>query len=276
MSRRRGHEHAVHGVERTAGGGRRPAEPFRYSDGWLALKNCDVAKAWRASAAPATQRDSTRLLRAALVCAKSGERNEAKALQALADALRRDDYLFGTDGNITRVRIALALGELDLAAELLRSTSETMLDNWSKLEDPMSVIYVAHAMQGLNDDVARQLQSSDPARAVVHHLLAARAHDLPVLGMPSIATRYRRLALTVAINAKLAEPLIAASSAILARPASELRQSELQGITIAALTLIDLKRNDDAVALVKRLKATGQPDAVRDADQLLLHIEWQR
>jgi len=85
------------------------AEPFRDSDGWLTLKNCDVAKAWRASAAPARQRDSTRLLRAALVCAKSGEREEAKALQALADAFPRDDYLFGTDGNIMRVYIALAV-----------------------------------------------------------------------------------------------------------------------------------------------------------------------
>jgi len=57
-------------------------------------------------------------------------------LQALADALPRDDYLFGTDGNTTRVRIALALGDLDRAAVLLRTTSQTMLDNWSKLDDP--------------------------------------------------------------------------------------------------------------------------------------------
>ena len=252
------------------------AEQFRDSDGRLALENCELAKTWRASAAPTMQGDSTRLLRAAFTCAKSGEREEAKALQALADVLPRDDYLFGTDGNITRVRIALALGELDKAAELLRSTSETMLDSWSKLEDPMSVMFVAHAMQSLNDEVAVQLRTSDPARAVVNQLLAARAHDLPDVGTPSRAALYRKVALEIAIKAKLAEPLIATSSAILARPASDLTPSEAQGITIAALALIDLKRTDDALDLAKHLKATGQPDAVRNAERVILHIERER
>ena len=252
------------------------AESFRDSDGLLELENCELAKSWRASASLPQRGDSTRLLSAAYACAKSGEREDAKALQALADALPRDDYLFGTDGNITRVRIALALGELDLAAELLRSTSETMLDNWSKLEDPMSVMFVAHAMQSLNDELAAQLRTSDPARAVVHQLLAARAHDLPDVGTPSRAALCRKVALEIAIKAKLAEPLIATSSAILARPASELTPSEAQGITIAALALIDLQRTDDALGLVRRLKATGLPDAVRDADRVILHIERER
>lgn len=39
------------------------------------------------------------------------------------------------------------------------------------------------------------------------------------------------------------------------------------------LALVDLKRNDDALALARRLKAPGQPDAVRGADQVNRHIE---
>jgi hypothetical protein len=252
------------------------AAPFRDADGFLELENCEVAKAWRASASAPQQGDMNRLLFAAYACAKSGERKEAKALQTLADALPREDFLFGTDGNHTRVRIALALGELDRAAELMRSTSETLLDNWSKLDDPMSVMFVAHAMQRLNDDIATQLRSSDPARSVVHQLLAARAYDLPDLGSPSMSALYRNVALETAIKANLPEPMIAACSAILTRPARELSPREAQRITIAALALIDLKRTDDALALAQSLKATGQPEAVRDAENVIFHIERRR
>ncbi len=248
-------------------------EPFRDSDGGLELKDCGVAKAWRASAPLPRQGDQTRLLYAAYACAKSGEREEAHALQALADALPRNDFLFGTDGDTTRVSIALSLGDLDGAAKLLRSTSEILLDNWSKLEDPMSVMYAAHAMQRLNEDVGMKLRTSDPAGAVVHQLLAARAYDLPDIGMPFQAALCRNVALEIAIEVKLAEPLIAASSAILARPASELTPGQAQGISIAALELLEQKRTEDALALAKRLKATGQADAVRHADQVLRHIE---
>ena len=70
-------------------------------------------------------------------------------------------------------------------------------------------------------------------------------------------------------------PLIAASSAILARPASELTPREAQGVTIATLELLEQTRTDDALALAKRLKATGQPDAVCGAERVILDIERQ-
>ncbi len=204
-------------------------EPFRDSDGRLELKDCGVAKAWRASAPLPQKGDQSPLLYAAYACAQAGERKEANALQALADALPHYNFLFGTDGDTTRVSIALALGDLDGAAKLLRSSSETMLDNWSKLEDPMRAMYAAHAMQRLNNEVGMKLRTTDPARAVVHQLLSARANDLPDLGIPFEAALSRNIALEIAIEAKLAEPLIAASSAILARPASELTPRHAQG-----------------------------------------------
>ncbi len=50
-------------------------------------------------------------------------------------------------------------------------------------------------------------KASDLARAVVHQLLAARAHDWPDLGAPAKAALYRKVTLEIAIKAKLAEPL---------------------------------------------------------------------
>jgi len=88
-----------------------------------------------------------------------------------------------------------------------------------------------------------------------------------------MAALYRNVALDIAIKANLAEQMIATSSAILARPAGELTPSEAHRITIAALALMDLQRTNDALALAKRLKASGQPDAVRDAEGVILHIE---
>lgn len=74
----------------------------------------------------------------------------------------------------------------------------------------------------------------------MHQLLAARSHDLPDLGTLRKAVLFRKIALEIVIKAKLAEQMIATSSAILARPAGALL-SEAQGITIAALALVDLQ-----------------------------------
>lgn len=248
------------------------SEPFRDSDGRLELTDCATATAWRGSAAAARARDAHPVLFAAYDCAREGEREEALALQALADALPRDTRLFGTDGDLVRVRIALALGERERAASLLRTTSQTLLQNWPRIEDPMSVMYLAHGMQRLNGDLALDLREREPAHAVAHQLLAARAYDLPQVGTPGMGAVARGSALEIAVKAGLAEPMIAASDAILARPSTELSTRETRGITLVALALFDLQHRDEARDLATRLKASGHPEAVANADRVLAHI----
>lgn len=251
------------------------AEPFRDDAGRLEMEDCGAAKAWRASAASVRDEDAYPLLQAAYACVGSGDLEEAKPLRSLADALRRDASDFGAS-DLMRVRIALALDEVDRAAILLRTTSETVLDDWSQVDDPLSLMHIAHAIQRLNDDVATSLRERDAARAVVHWLLAARAYDLPEVGAPAQAALDRSVALELAMEAKLAEPLIAASNAILDSSDGDLSPRMAAGVALAATVLVDQNRSDDALALARRLKATGQPDAVRNAENVIQHVERQR
>jgi hypothetical protein len=252
-------------------------EPFRDSDGHLEVSDCDTGKAWRAAGGQARAGDNVVLLYAAYACARAGEEAEAKALQALADQLPRGDELFGVDGNPIRARIALTLGDVDRASALMRSTSEILLDQWSTIADPMSVMYLAHAMQTLNNQIATTLRDrGDAAGAVTHQLLAARAHDLPDMGLPEMAALYRNVALETALTSADGALLVVACNAILARPGDALTAREAARIAIAINRLAELGRVDDALDLARRLEATGQADAVRSGQALIAFLERQR
>lgn len=253
------------------------AEPFRDSDGYLDVPDCEAGRAWRTAGGKAIANDDNRLLNAAYDCAKTGDTAEAMALQALADQLPRDPFLFGTGGNNTRVRIALALGDIDQASALMRSTSETLLEKWSTIDDPMSVMYAAHGMQSLNNEIAMAFRDRGNAEgAVAHDLLAARAHDLPDMGLPAMAAVYRNAALETALESGDGALLVAACHAILARPGDALTAHEALNVARAIDQLVELERVDDALDLALRLKATGQPDAVRAgaAFQSALERQW--
>jgi hypothetical protein len=247
-------------------------EPFRDGDGDLDVPDCDAGRAWRAGGGKARAGDGTVLLYAAYSCASAGDAAEAEALQALADRLPRDDDLFGLGGNHIRARIALTLGDVGRASALMRSGSEILLDRWPTIEDPMAVMHVAHAMQTLNQQIATtRRERGDAAGAVAHQLLAARAHDLPNMGVPEMAALYRNVALETALASADGALLVVACDAVLARPGDELTAREAARITLAIHRLAELERVDEARDLARRLEATGQPDAVRSA-QALIHV----
>lgn len=250
------------------------AAPFRDDEGWLQLDDCQAAKTWRASGEKPQPMDATRLLNAAYLCARDGQRDEALALQAMVKALPNQEILFGVNTNFSgKARIALALGETTQASQLLRSSSERLLDHWNELEDPLRYMHLAHAMQRLNDEIASTLRATDPSASATHQLLSARAFDLAEVGEPMSADLHFTLALVIAGEVKEPTLLSLVSNSVLDHKTSALTRQQITGIASAITQLSELGSKRDALALAKRLRASGSPEAIHHAEPLIKHLE---
>lgn len=250
------------------------AASFRDDEGWLQLDDCQAAKAWRASGEKAQTMDATRLLNAAYLCAKDGQRDEALALQMMVEALPNQEILFGVNTNFSgKAKISLALGETTQASQVLRTSSERLLDHWNELEDPLRYMHLAQAMQRLNDKLASALRATDPSAAATHQLLSARAFDLAEVGEPVSAALHYTLALTIAAESKDPKLLAFASNTVLDHHADALALQHITGISSAISQLSELGRKTDALALAKRLRASGSPEAIHHAEPLIKDLE---
>jgi hypothetical protein len=245
------------------------AAPYRDSDGWLELPDCASAGTWRASGDKPTSGDAGALLNAAWHCAKAGQSEESRVLWAMADALPASDYLFGMGLNGVRTRIALQLGEVGQASALMRHTSRAIFEQGATLEDPTEILPIAPALQDLNVRIAQELRASDPARAVEHQLLAARAHEFLDLGLPAMADLCRQVALEIAMESGHAELVTTAGAAILAVAADRLTARDAARLAAAVDRQLSLGDQAAAIKLVRRMRDHGNPDVARTGERFL-------
>lgn len=241
------------------------AGDFRDGEGTLDLPDCASAKAWVSTVSgDASADDQAQILYGAQHCAKAGDAATARRLLALADTVPTASGPYFPHIDVQRVRVLLALGDRDPAAELMRACSRQAIERLRNAKGDEIWSLNVQSLQGLNEELARQLRASQPALAIEHQLYAADAFEFGgELGMPQMAGLNRRVALEIAFEAKLAEEALQGARGLVAfhQRQPDLSRAGAARIAASAVSLlIDAGRKADALALAQDIHATGWPD----------------
>lgn|GEM_PF-6495612 len=250
---------------------------FRDDQGNLVLADCAQARAWLPEAGRLVAGDVYAVLDGALACAQGGDAVALKSLLKLADAAPPPDLADEISNGVKRIRILLAVGDVERAEARLLATGATTVAALREQPNDADIATQAFWQTSLNNQAATRLRSTHPRRAIDHQLLAADLHELAGdMGSKDFAVLYHQVALDIARAGGLIDESLRTARQLLALHARypDLdRSRSASSVAGAALIAAAAGRAAESNALLDELAETGWKEAAGLVDEVRLLIE---